>query len=71
MANLNESVEQLTASLQELAANESSQATSHVVGVGFEQFSARNLRISGDVETFLNASFAHAEQTRHLSVGTY
>lgn len=68
MATINESIKQLTASLQELTAEE---ATS-----GRE----RDLSCSGvalvftpatEVESFLEASRVHAQRSREISIGTY
>jgi hypothetical protein len=68
MANMNESIEQLTASLQELT-----QPYGHgpkperVSG----QVSAGELPVSEEVQFFVEATRAYSEKTRDVSVGSY
>lgn len=70
MASINESIEQLTASLQELATHSYNHAPSFVPA-GTEQVSLQDFRISEEVESFVETTRAYAEQTRNVSVGTY
>ena len=69
MANLNESIEQLTASLQELTAQSYTHAP-HAEAVG-GPVAAEELPVSKEVESFLDQTRAYTEQTRNVSVGTY
>ena len=68
MANINESIEQLTASLQELA-----QTYGHGTPPGpvSGQVSAGDLRVSEEVQSFVDATRAYSEKTRDISIGTY
>ena len=70
MANINESIEQLTASLQELAAqsyNQVQQSPPMTAGTVAEH----DLLISEEVEAFVELTRAYADKTRNVSVGTY
>ena len=68
MANMNESIEQLTASLQELTQTYGHGPTPEAVS---GQVSVRDLRVSEEVQSFLAATRAYTEKTRNISVGTY
>jgi hypothetical protein len=69
MANINESIEQLTASLQELTAQtyNHAQITDAIEG----KVAMDELQLSREVEAFVNATSAYSEKTREISVGTY
>ena len=70
MATINESIEQLTASLQELAAhtyNHVPQPEPMTAG----QASFQDLSVSAEVEAFIETTRAYADSTRNVSVGTY
>jgi hypothetical protein len=70
MANVNESIEKLTASLQELTTQTyhhaciSEPLTAYTV-------STNELLICKEVETFVQETTAYANKTRNVSVGTY
>lgn len=69
MANINESIQQLTDSLQELTArrNANAYAAQNIP----QQLAAGELSFSKDVETFLEATRAYSAKTSHVSVGSY
>lgn len=67
MANINESIEQLTASLQELAAKTYGHTCEAVAG----EVPADELQVSKEVETFVAQTRAYADETRNVSVGKY
>jgi hypothetical protein len=69
MATINESIEQLTASLQELTAHTYCQVNngdSEPRNVPVDE-----LKVSEEVESFVAATSAYSEKTRNVSVGTY
>ena len=70
MANINESIEQLTVSLQELATQSYTDAQ-HGKLLSTEQVSVQDLRVSEEVELFVETTRAYADKTRNVSVGTY
>jgi hypothetical protein len=69
MANLNESIEQLTESLQELAAR----PYCHIEHgeTAAESMAVDELMVSKEVELFVTDTRAYADRTRNVSVGTY
>ena len=69
MANINESIEKLTASLQELTARAHSHADQGETVAG--SVSVDDLQVSVEVESFVAATRAYTEKTRNVSVGTY
>jgi hypothetical protein len=69
MANINESIEKLTASLQELTAHTYSHADKGETVAG--SVSVDDLQVSAEVESFVAATRAYTEKTRNVSVGTY
>jgi len=70
MANINESIEQLTASLQELTTQTYKQA--HITDpVSPGNVSVEELQVSEEVESFLERTRAYADKTRNVSVGMY
>lgn len=66
MANNNASIEELTASLQELAAQSYANCAQPVGPVRVDE-----LQISAEVESFVEDTRAYAEKTRNVSEGTY
>jgi hypothetical protein len=70
MANINESIEQLTVSLQELTTH-SYNHVQHAKPLGTEQVSVQDLRVSEEVELFVETTRAYADKTRNVSVGSY
>lgn len=68
MANINESIEQLTASLQELTAQTYGHATCEAVA---GKVPANELQVSKEVETFVADTRAYLDKTRNVSVGKY
>jgi hypothetical protein len=68
MANMNESIEQFTASLQELTQTYCHGPKAETVPV---QVSVEDLRVSAEVQAFVDATRAYSERTRNVSVGTY
>jgi hypothetical protein len=69
MANINESIEKLTASLQELTTRAyGHDCNGETVGGSVP---VDELQVSAEVETFVAASRAYTEKTRNVSVGTY
>lgn len=67
MANNNASIEELTASLQELTAQSYGTCAQPVAG----PVDVGELQIPAEVETFVENSRAYAERTRNVSEGTY
>lgn len=67
MADINESIEQLTASLQELTAQS---YTCNCDAVA-EKVKANELQVSKEVENFVAESRAYSNKTRNVSVGSY
>ena len=69
MATINESIEQLTASLQELTAQtyNHANATDKVDG----KVAVDELKLSKEVESFVENTRAYSAKTRNVSVGTY
>jgi hypothetical protein len=69
MANINESIEQLTASLQELT-----EKKQHTV-CGYETVAGEvpesELTVSTEVEKFVTDTRAYSDRTRNVSVGVY
>ena len=68
-ADVNDSIEQLTASLQELTSRTYCQ--SHGFETASGEVSAADLEVSKEVESFIEMTRAYAEKTRSVSVGTY
>lgn len=66
MANINATIEELTASLQELTA-ESYNCAQAVVG----EVRVDELQIPEAVESFVEDTRAYADKTRNVSEGTY
>ena len=66
---MSESIERLTASLQELATH--SYTHSHSAPASAEKISLQDLRISVEVQSFIENTRAYAEQTCNVSIGTY
>jgi len=71
MSTINESIEELTASLQELttARTYGHAETNEAATVGY--VSVDELKVSADIENFVAATRAYSEKTRNVSVGTY
>ena len=70
MANINESIEQLTASLQELTEQTYNHAhTTEPVSAG--KVAVDELQVSKEVESFVEKTRAYSDKTRNVSVGTY
>jgi hypothetical protein len=69
MANMNESMEQLTASLQELTAKTYGHTSICEAVAG--KVPANELQVSKEVETFVEDTRAYANKTRDVSVGKY
>jgi len=69
MANINESIEQLTASLQELTAQTYGHTSACETVAG--KVPANELMVSKEVETFVADTRAYSEKTRNVSVGMY
>ena len=67
MANNNASIEELTASLQELTAQSYGNCTQPVAG----SVDVDELQIPEEVESFVEDMRAYAEKTRNVSEGTY
>ena len=67
MSTINESIEQLTASLQELTAKTYCHDGEHLSA----QVDVNRLRVSDEVEKFVTEARAYADKTRNVSVGTY
>jgi hypothetical protein len=68
MANMTESIEQLTASLQELTAQTYCHTTCEAVAGNVP---ANELQVSKEVETFVADTRAYSDKTRNVSVGKY
>lgn len=69
MANMNESIDQLTASLQELTARTYGQACTCETVAG--KVPANELQVSKEVESFVADTRAYSDKTRNVSVGKY
>jgi hypothetical protein len=69
MANINESIEQLTASLQALSAHTYCHSDNGEAVAG--NVPVDELQVSAEVEAFVAATRAYSEKTRNVSVGTY
>jgi len=69
MANINESIEQLTASLQELTARTYGHTSNCDAVAG--KVPANELQVSKEVETFVTETRAYSDKTRKVSVGRY
>lgn len=69
MANINESIEQLTASLQELMAETYNHA--HCIEIPKGKIAPDELRFSDSVSAFLEETRAYSVKTRNVSVGSY
>jgi hypothetical protein len=69
MANINESIDQLTESLQELAAKTYGHASPCEAVAG--KVPANELKVSEEVERFVASTRAYSDKTRNVSVGTY
>jgi hypothetical protein len=70
MANISDSIEELTASLQELAAHRNDKGCEeavHLPGI----LSAGELTLSPEVESFVERNREYAVQSRSVSVGVY
>ena len=70
MNNLNDSLEQLTASLQELTASRTSTQVGADVIVP-ESLPAQDFQLSAEVESFVQRNLEYSKQTRAVSVGSY
>jgi flagellar hook assembly protein FlgD len=70
MNNLNDSLEQLTASLQELAASRTSTQVGAEVQVP-RSLPAQDFQLSAEVESFVQRNLEYSAQTRAVSVGSY
>lgn len=70
MADINESIEQLTASLQELAATRAGNRCGAALPV-CDTLSAGELITPKEVESFVQRNRDYASRTRSISVGTY
>ena len=69
MANINESIEQLTASLQELTEKKRSHTCGYETVAG--EVSESDLTVSTEVEKFVTDKRAYSDKTRDVSVGVY
>jgi hypothetical protein len=69
MANINESIEQLTASLQALTAQPYGHTSTCEAVAG--KVPVNELQVSKEVETFVADTGAYSEKTRNVSVGKY
>jgi hypothetical protein len=67
MADINESIEQLTASLQELTAKTYTSTCEAVAG----KVESHELQVSKEVEAFVANTRAYSDKTRNVSVGRY
>jgi hypothetical protein len=67
MQKNNASIEELTASLQELTTQSYGNCTQQVGGV----VNVQELQIPNGVESFVESTLAYADQTRNVSAGTY
>ncbi|MBU6410115.1 MAG: hypothetical protein KGR98_06990, partial [Verrucomicrobia bacterium] len=67
--NINESIKQLTASLQELTARTYGHSSSCEAVAG--KVRANELQVSKEVESFVAKTRAYADKTRKVSVGRY
>jgi hypothetical protein len=70
MNNLNDSLDQLTASLQELAASRTSTQVGAEVNVP-QSMPAQDFQLSAEVESFVQRNLEYSAQTRSVSVGSY
>jgi len=69
MTNMNESIQQLTEALQELAA---SRRDGTYRARDFPQYlSEKDLTFSKDVDVFLAETRAYSEKTKDVSIGVY
>ena len=69
MANINESIDQLTESLQKLAAKTCGHVWPCEAVAG--EVPANELKVSEEVEGFVASIRAYSDKTRNVSVGTY
>jgi hypothetical protein len=69
MTNINESMDQLTESLQELTAKTCGHACPCEAVAG--KVPANELKVSEKVERFVASTRAYSDKTRNVSVGTY
>jgi len=70
MPDITESIEQLTASLQQLTAERAAETRAEIEQVP-TRLSARKLKLFPGVESFVQRNRDYAEATRSISVGTY
>jgi len=70
MPSINESIEQLTASLQELATQSDNQMD-HPEPLTTGHVPVHDLCVSQEVEAFLETTRTYAAKTRNISVGMY
>jgi hypothetical protein len=70
MANLTDSIDQLTESLQQLAKTKTYGHASPCEAVAGE-VPANELKVSEEVERFVASTRAYSDKTRNVSVGTY